>query len=132
MAAKYVTPKIPTNITVHLGAPYDTSAKNITVPFQEYIKNVASSEVYPNWPTDAIKANILAEISFALNRIYNEWYPSKGYSFDITSFQSSPVYSILNFQFGYLLCNNFILSFIPGYFESFMLFISELVLCVTA
>ena len=59
MAAKYVTPKIPTNITVHLGAPDDTSAKNITVPFQEYIKNVASSEVYPNWPTDAIKANII-------------------------------------------------------------------------
>ena len=89
MAAKYVTPKIPTNITVHLGAPDDTSAKNITVPFQEYIKNVASSEVYPNWPTDAIKANILAEISFALNRIYNEWYPSRGYNFDITS---SPLY----------------------------------------
>ena len=89
MAAKYVTPKIPTNITVHLGAPDDASAKNITVPFQEYIKNVASSEVYPNWPTDAIKANILAEISFALNRIYNEWYPSRGYNFDITS---SPLY----------------------------------------
>ena len=85
MATKYVTPKIPTNITVHLGAPNDASAKNITVPFQEYIKNVASSEVYPNWPTDAIKANILAEISFALNRVYNEWYPSRGYSFDITS-----------------------------------------------
>lgn len=89
MATNYVTPKIPTNITVHLGAPNDSSAKNITVPFQEYIKNVASSEVYPNWPIDAIKANILAEISFALNRVYNEWYPSRGYSFDITS---SPAY----------------------------------------
>ena len=78
-------PAIPTNIVVHLGAPDDASAKNITVPFQEYIKNVASSEVYPTWPIDAIKANILAEISFALNRVYNEWYRSKGYDFDITS-----------------------------------------------
>lgn len=77
-------PIIPTEITVHLGAP-DEVAKNITVPFQEYIKNVASSEIYPTWPTDAIKANILAQISFALNRIYNEWYPSQGYDFDITS-----------------------------------------------
>lgn len=80
-----LTPVIPTNITVHLGAPDDTTAKNVTVPFQEYIKNVASSELYPNWPTDALKANILAQISFALNRIYNEWYRSKGYDFDITS-----------------------------------------------
>lgn len=78
-------PAIPTNIVVHLGAPDDANAKNITVPFQEYIKNVASSEVYPTWPIDAIKANILAEISFALNRVYNEWYRSKGYDFDITS-----------------------------------------------
>lgn len=82
------SPIIPTLITVHLGAP-DASAKNITVPFIEYIKNVASSEIYPNWPDDALKANILAQISFALNRIYNEWYPSKGYNFDITS---SPIY----------------------------------------
>lgn len=89
MAAKYVSPRIPTNIVVHLGAPTDTNAKNITVPFQEYIKNVASSELYPNWPVDALKANILAQISFALNRIYNEWYPSRGYNFDITS---SPAY----------------------------------------
>lgn len=77
-------PVIPTEITVHLGAP-DEAAENITVPFQEYIKNVASSEIYPDWPTDAIKANVLAQISFALNRIYNEWYPSQGYNFDITS-----------------------------------------------
>lgn len=89
MAISYRKPTIPTNITVHLGAPTDPNAKNITIPFQEYIKNVASSEVYPNWPTDAIKANVLAQISFALNRIYNEWYPSRGYSFDITS---SPTY----------------------------------------
>lgn len=82
------SPIIPTDIVVHLGAP-NAAAKNITVPFIEYIKNVASSEIYPNWPTDAIKANVLAQISFALNRIYNEWYPSQGYDFDITS---SPVY----------------------------------------
>lgn len=78
------TPTIPTEITVHLGAPNE-AARNITIPFIEYIKNVASNEIYPTWPTDAIKANILAQISFALNRIYNEWYPSQGYDFDITS-----------------------------------------------
>lgn len=82
------TPVIPTEIIVHLGAP-DEAARNISVPFVEYIKNVATGEIYPNWPIDAIKANVLAQISFALNRIYNEWYPSKGYDFDITS---SPVY----------------------------------------
>lgn len=82
------SPIIPTMIIVHLGAP-DAATRNITVPFVEYIKNVASSEIYPNWPDDALKANILAQVSFALNRIYNEWYPSKGYNFDITS---SPIY----------------------------------------
>lgn len=81
-------PVIPTEIIVHLGAP-DEAARNISVPFVEYIKNVASGEIYPNWPLDAIEANILAQISFALNRIYNEWYPSKGYDFDITN---SPMY----------------------------------------
>lgn len=82
------TPTIPSEITVHLGRP-DEAAKTVTVPFIEYIKNVASNEIYPTWPTDAIKANVLAQISFALNRIYNEWYPSQGYNFDITS---SPIY----------------------------------------
>ena len=82
------SPIIPNEIIVHLGEP-DEAARNITVPFDEYIKNVASGEIYPNWPLDSIKANVLAQISFALNRIYNEWYPSKGYNFDITS---SPVY----------------------------------------
>ena len=81
-------PVIPTEIVVHLGKPNE-AAKNITVPFIEYIKNVASSEIYPSWPLNAIKANVLAQISFALNRIYNEWYPSQGYNFDITS---SPAY----------------------------------------
>ena len=82
------TPVIPTDIVVHLGPP-EEAARNITVPFIEYIKNVASGEIYPNWPLDSMKANVLAQISFALNRIYNEWYPSKGYDFDITS--SPPV-----------------------------------------
>lgn len=77
-------PIIPEEIIVHLGEP-DAAARNITVPFDEYIKNVASGEIYPNWPIDAIKANVLAQISFALNRVYNEWYPSKGYDFDITN-----------------------------------------------
>ena len=81
-------PTIPEEIVVHLGEP-DENARNISVPFDEYIKNVASGELYPNWPIDAIKANVLAQISFALNRVYNEWYPSKGYNFDITS---SPKY----------------------------------------
>ena len=78
------TPIVPTEITVHIGSP-EEAGKNVTVPFPEYIKNVASNEIYPSWPTDAIKANILAQISFALNRVYNEWYPSQGYNFDITS-----------------------------------------------
>ncbi len=77
-------PTIPTEIVVHLGAP-DEASENVSLPFVDYIKNVASNEIYPTWPDSAIEANILAEISFALNRIYNEWYPSKGYSFDITS-----------------------------------------------
>ena len=86
MAVK--TPTVPTKITVHIGSP-EEAGKTITVPFPEYIKNVASNEIYPSWPLDAIKANILAQISFALNRVYNEWYPSQGYNFDITS---SPAY----------------------------------------
>lgn len=77
-------PTIPSNIVVHLGKPEEAS-KNISIPFTEYIKNVASSEIYPTWPAAAIESNILAIISFTLNRIYNEWYKSKGYNFDITS-----------------------------------------------
>lgn len=79
------TVRIPDYITVHLGAPNDTSAPNVRVPFVDYIKNVASSEIYPTWPETALRANILAQISFALNRVYTEWYPSRGYNFDITS-----------------------------------------------
>ncbi|MEA4988270.1 MAG: peptidoglycan-binding protein [Anaerovorax sp.] len=77
-------PFIPEEITVHLGDP-DTPAENITVSFPDYIKNVASSEVYPTWPESAIRANIYAQITYALNRIYTEWYRSRGYDFDITN-----------------------------------------------
>ncbi len=79
-----ILPTIPEYITVHLGRP-DSPARNVTVPFADYIKNVASSEVYPTWPESAIRANVLAQISFALNRIYTEYYRSRGYNFDITN-----------------------------------------------
>ena len=78
------TPVIPEKIVVHLGAP-DEPAENVTVNFVDYIKNVASSEIYPTWPTEALKANILAQTSVALNRVYTEYYRSRGYDFDITS-----------------------------------------------
>lgn len=78
-------PKIPEMITVHLGRPKNSSARNVTVSFPDYIKNVASSEIYPTWPENAIRANVYAQVSFALNRIYTEWYPSQGYNFDITN-----------------------------------------------
>ncbi len=77
-------PAIPEFITVHLGEP-DQPARNVTISFRDYIKNVASSEIYPTWPESALRANILAQITFALNRIYTEWYRSQGYDFDITN-----------------------------------------------
>lgn len=80
-----VTFTIPENIVVHLGVPDDQAAQNVTVPFREYIKNVASSEIYPTWPENAIRANIYAQISFALNRIFTEYYRARGYNFDITN-----------------------------------------------
>ena len=76
-------PYIPETITVHLGTPDDRSAPNVTVPFLEYIQNVASSEIYPTWPESAIRANVYAQITYALNRIYTEYYRSRGYDFDI-------------------------------------------------
>ena len=79
-----LTPKVPENIVVHLGAP-DQPAENVTVPFSSYIKNVASSELYPTWPENALRANLYAIVSFTLNRIYTEHYRSQGYDFDITS-----------------------------------------------
>ncbi len=77
-------PYIPSYITVHLGAP-DSAAENVTVSFRDYVKNVASSEVYPTWDPSALRANILAITSFALNRVYTEFYRSRGYPFDITN-----------------------------------------------
>lgn len=77
-------PYIPNEIVVHLGAP-GAAAENVYVPFPDYIKNVASSEIYPTWPESALRANIYAQISFALNRYYTEWYRSQGYDFDITN-----------------------------------------------
>ena len=77
-------PVIPEFITVHLGAP-NSNAENIRVPFIDYIKNVASSEIYPTWPETALRANILAQVSFTLNRIYTEYYRARGYDFDITN-----------------------------------------------
>ena len=79
-----VTPYVPRTITVHLGPP-DQWAENVTVSFSDYVKNVTSSEIYPTWEPAAIEANVLAIISFALNRVYTEFYPSRGYDFQITS-----------------------------------------------
>ena len=80
-----VTFFVPQTITVHLGAPDDASAENVTVSFSDYIKNVASSEIYPTWPESAIRANIYAQVTFALNRIFTEFYRARGYDFDITN-----------------------------------------------
>lgn len=79
-----VIPYVPEQITVHLGAP-DANVPNVTVSFPDYVKNVASSEIYPTWDESALRANILAIISFALNRVYTEFYRSRGYNFDITN-----------------------------------------------
>ena len=79
-----IPPYVPQTITVHLGPP-GSDAENVTVSFPEYVKNVASSEIYPTWEPAAIRANVLAIISFALNRVYTEYYPSRGYPFNITS-----------------------------------------------
>ena len=79
-----LTPYVPQTVVVHLGSP-SSNAQNVTVDFIDYIKNVASSELYPTWPEAALRANIYAIVTFTLNRIYTEWYRSQGYNFDITS-----------------------------------------------
>ncbi len=99
-AQNALLPIIPENITVHLGSP-NAPARNVTVPFADYIKNVASSEIYPTWPESALLANIYAQISFALNRVYTEYYPSRGYDFQITnstSIDQSYVYGLDIFE----------------------------------
>lgn len=79
-----VIPFVPQRITVHLGPP-SANAANVTVSFSDYVKNVASSEIYPTWDDSALRANILAITSYALNRVYTEFYRSRGYDFDITN-----------------------------------------------
>lgn len=76
---------VPEYIVVHDGSPRDTTARNYYVKYKDYIKNVASSEIYATWPEDTIRANVLAIMSFTLNRVYTEWYRNKGYDFTITS-----------------------------------------------
>lgn len=78
-------PVIPEYVIVHDGRPNDTSAPDYYVGFKDYIKNVACCEIYPTWPLETLEANILAIISFTLNRVYTEWYRGKGYNFTITS-----------------------------------------------
>ena len=78
-------PVVPSLITVHEGRPEDSSANNYTVGFKDYIKNVASCEIYSTWPREAIKANVFAILSFTLSRVYTEWYRGKGYGFTITN-----------------------------------------------
>ena len=76
---------VPEFIIVHAGSPNNNSASNYTVTYRDYIKNVASSEIYPTWPTETIRANVIAIISFTLNRVYTEWYRNKGKNFTITN-----------------------------------------------
>lgn len=76
---------VPEYIVVHDGSPRDSTAANYYVKYRDYIKNVASSEIYATWPADTIRANILAIMSFTLNRVYTEWYRNQGYNFTITS-----------------------------------------------
>lgn len=76
---------VPEYIIVHAGSPNDNTAPNYTVPFLDYISNVASSEIYPTWPTETIRANIIAIVSFTLNRVFTEWYRNQGKSYTITN-----------------------------------------------
>ena len=76
---------VPEYVVVHDGAPSDSTAQNYYVRYKDYIKNVASSEIYATWPLETIRANVLAIMSFTMNRVYTEWYRNKGYSFTITS-----------------------------------------------
>ena len=78
-------PVVPEWVVVHAGVPSDASAPNYTVSFKDYVKNVASSEIYSTWPREAIKANVLAIASFTMNRVFTEWYRGKGFDFTITN-----------------------------------------------
>lgn len=88
-------PVVPEFIVVHTGVPTDTSAENLYIYFRDYIKNVASCEIYSTWPGETLRANILAILSFTLNRVYTEWYRGKGFDFTVTNstaFDQSYVY----------------------------------------
>ena len=76
---------VPEYVVVHDGVPSDSTAANYYVRYRDYIKNVACSEIYSTWPDSTIRANVLAIMSFTLNRVYTEWYRNKGYDFTITS-----------------------------------------------
>lgn len=76
---------VPEYVVVHDGSPRDSTARNYYVKYKDYIKNVASSEIYATWPADTIRANVLAIMSFTLNRVFTEWYRNQGYEFTITS-----------------------------------------------
>lgn len=78
-------PVVPEFVVVHLGVPADTTVGDVWIPFKDYVKNVASSEIYSTWPRESIKSNVLAILSFVLNRVYTEWYRGKGYNFTITN-----------------------------------------------
>ncbi len=105
---------VPDYITVHLGRP-DAPAQNVTVSFVDYIKNVCCSEIYPTWPENALRANIYCQISLALNRIFTEWYRSKGYSFDITNSTSFDQY----FVYGRNIYEN-ISNIVDGLFDQYL------------
>lgn len=112
---------IPEMITVHLGPP-DSDAANVTIPYISYLKNVACSEIYPTWPENSLRANIYVINTYALNRIYTEWYRSRGYPFDITSttqYDQAFVYGRELFENIAQLCEELVRSYIrrQGSFE---------------
>jgi len=88
--------RIPDYVIVHLGTPSNSAAPNVRVRFIDYIKNVTSSEIYPTWPVNSIIANVHCIVSFVLNRIYTEWYPSRGYNFTITNSTTVDQYFVPN------------------------------------
>ena len=112
---------IPETITVHLGLP-DSDAANVTIPYISYLKNAACSEIYPTWPENSLRANIYVINTYALNRIYTEWYRSRGYPFDITNttqYDQAFVYGRELFENISLLCEELVRSYIrrQGSFE---------------
>jgi len=110
---------IPDYITVHLGIPTNAAARNVRVRFPDYIKNVVSSEIYSTWPYNSLVANTHAIVTFALNRVYTEWYRSRGFNFDMLEYKKNPgdkpfsIYSLL-YNMGLVRVNSF-KKFIENY-----------------